>query len=209
MTAEQCYSGVVSLPGVLPARLPASLLPPSTCSPATTGLCYSALHTAEGGVTHTAKFGCWPSQDTHIAWLGEPECRSEVGRLVCLCRETLCNSVLARQLQQPRPEGGDTQGGLVLLLLALALLFLPLLFIAFYRAWCSSSSRSHSSDEEKALPALLPVPLYRFHSAPAAMQAPAAAAYHSGPDLNKSLPHSIQKGPTYTAYVRKVRETEV
>ena len=93
--------------------------------------------------------------------LGEPECRSEVGRLVCLCRETLCNSVLARQLQQPRPEGGDTQGGLVLLLLALALLFLPLLFIAFSRAWRSSSSRSHSSDEEKALPALLPVPLYR------------------------------------------------
>ena len=68
MTAEQCYSGVVSLPGVLPVSLPASLLPSSTCSPVTTGLCYSALHTAEGGVIHTAKFGCWPSQDTHIAW---------------------------------------------------------------------------------------------------------------------------------------------
>jgi len=64
-----------------------------------------------------------------LAWLGVPECKNEVGRLICLCLESLCNGFLPSKTETS-PEGGDLQ--------ALAMFFLVLvLLVMLVVAICS------------------------------------------------------------------------
>ena len=80
-------------------------------------------------VQTTAQLGCWPSQSTmKLAWLGVPECKNEVGRLMCLCLETLCNGFIPSPSENS-PEGGDLQG---LMMIVLVLILIVMLIVVFY-----------------------------------------------------------------------------
>jgi len=120
--ATSCHMGSASLSVAMlgtPPTLP--LTPTSSCQPSE-GLCYYSISRAEGQLA--AKFGCWPSQtEESLAWLGQPACRQEVGRIICLCSESLCNLMIP-SWREPEPEGTEVQGSVIILLVAvLALVF--------------------------------------------------------------------------------------
>lgn len=122
MMATECYLGTIPL---LPdsSTLP---LPTARCIPED-GICFTAL--SRGGGQTTAQLGCWPSQSTmKLAWLGVPECKNEVGRLMCLCLETLCNGFIPSPSENS-PEGGDLQG---LMMIVLVLILIVMLIVVFY-----------------------------------------------------------------------------
>ena len=112
--ATECYQGRIPLhphSTILP-------LPTVKCTP-DDGICYTSLSHVGGQAT--AQLGCWPSQTTmELAWIGVPECKNEIGQLVCLCLESLCNGFLPSE-NKNIPEGGDLQG--------LAMVFIMLLLI--------------------------------------------------------------------------------
>jgi len=105
----------------------------TTCTPLE-GLCYYSIHRA--GAQVTVQFGCWPST-VHLsrAWLGQPECRHEVGRgTVCLCASELCNlRIPIPEFHQP--EGTEVQFILVLCLLVMCLLMIGIATFFHCKAW--------------------------------------------------------------------------
>jgi len=169
-------------------------LPRAKCIPEG-GICYSSL--SHGGGQVTAQLGCWPSQySQQLAWLGVPECKHEVGRLICLCLETNCNNYLP-SVSDIVPEGNDVQAGIVgLLVVALV----SLVVVAFYLLLAkrhvngpadmensmisddSSStpeaafqypvrvSSSHICPPTQAASLGMPAPLLRMFSAPSALR---------------------------------------
>jgi len=109
--ATECFLGTFPLQP--DTTLP---LPSARCTPEN-GICYSSL--SRGGGQATAQLGCWPRQASgQLAWLGVPECKNEVERLVCLCLETLCNGFVPSS-SEIVPEGGDLQGIMMLFLFLL------------------------------------------------------------------------------------------
>ena len=124
--AVECFQGSISLP---PHSTSLPLLPLTRCTP-DEGICFSSL--TNGGGQTTAQFGCWPRQtDMQLAWLGVPECKNEVGRLICLCLESLCNGFLP-SMNETSPEGGDLQA-LAMLFLVLVLLVMLVVVIFSYQ----------------------------------------------------------------------------
>ena len=186
--AKECYLGTI------PLRPDSSTLSLSTarCIPED-GICFTAL--SHGGGQTTAQLGCWPSQSTmKLAWLGVPE----VGRLMCLCLETLCNGFIPSPSDNS-PEGGDLQG---LMMIVLVLILIVMLIVVFYslnkliKKWHvkghtdlengdnSSYAQGHASPYQIATSSFYnyppsppdsqgsPAPLLRMSSAPAYLPSP-------------------------------------
>jgi len=184
--ASECYQGTIPLqPQSTTLPLP---LPTARCIPER-GICYTSLSHGEGQAT--AQLGCWPSQTTkHLAWLGVPECKHEIRKLICLCLESLCNGFLPSANGGSSPVFGDLQG------LTLTFMILVLLVVV---AWIigkiiKNHTRKDKTDEEqghdcfssflKEDSSLLlsptsppikygnPAPLFRRSSAPASLPSP-------------------------------------
>jgi len=152
--AATCHEGVINFAWDEELMLGSLPLPADACTPLE-GLCYYSLSRA--GAQVTLKFGCWPST-VHLAraWLGQPECRHEVGRgTVCLCSEELCN-LRVPSVELQRPEGTEVQFILVLCLLVLCLLMISIATFFHCKAWKSAKKSATSTDPEG--PTVIPPP---------------------------------------------------
>ena len=164
--ASECYLGTIPL---LPdsTTLP---LPSARCTPEG-GICYTTL--SHGGGQATAQLGCWPSQSSmQLAWLGVPECKNEVGRLMCLCLETLCNKFLP-SASEITPEGGDLQGGVMVLLVLLLGFMLTVVFYCLYKHMKHDKSDvenrddvSYMQEEDKSPYQIAPTHHYNYPTTP-------------------------------------------
>ena len=90
----------------------------------------------------SAQYGCWPSQaDLPMAWLGQPACRYEIHRTVCLCSYDSCNLEVP-YWREEQPEGTQVQGAvLILCLIVVVLLVLLVIVVVLYRTCRSNHSQ--------------------------------------------------------------------
>ena len=172
------------------------------------GICYSSLSRAGGQVT--AQLGCWPSQySQQMAWLGVPECKHEVGRLICLCQDTLCNNYLP-SASDIVPEGNDVQAGIVgFLVVALLLLGVVAFYLLLARrhvngpadmensiisddssfiqeaAFQYPVSSSHIHPPTQAASLGMPAPLLRMLSAPSGLRSRSQSGDQLGSDWSR------------------------
>jgi len=140
--ASECFLGTIPL---LPDSTTLTL-PSARCTPEG-GICYSSL--SRGGGQVTAQLGCWPRQTSgQLAWLGVPECKNEVKRLVCLCLETLCNGFVP-STSDIVPEGGDLQGMVMLVILLLLGVMLAVVLSCVYRLVIKKHGKEDRTELEK------------------------------------------------------------
>ena len=154
------------------------------------GICYTTL--SQGGGQLTATLGCWPSQASEqLAWLGEPECKNGVGRLLCLCKEVnKCNGFLPA-VSEITPEGGDMQGVIIILIICILGFILAVLIYCSYklrkrqgrsRSDVENTDRASLMQGDQVTPALFcnstysplnsegsPAPMIKMSSAPAGL----------------------------------------
>jgi len=130
----------------------------------------------------------------HLAWLGVPECKNEIGKLICLCLDSVCNGFLPTANGESSPVFGDLQG------LTMTFLVLLLLVMLVVMLWSLGKNiKRHTTkakvDEESGLdnsstylqreispcynqpptPPIQsgsPTPLLRMKSAPASLPSP-------------------------------------
>jgi len=130
----------------------------------------------------------------HLAWLGVPECKNEIGKLICLCLDSVCNGFLPSTNGESSPVFGDLQG---LTMTFLVLLLLVMLVVVLWSLGknIKRHTRKAKVDEESGLDnsstylqreispcynhpptpptqSGSPTPLLRMSSAPASLPSP-------------------------------------